>query len=96
MFTGIIEKIGKVKRINKLSKGAELTIEAGNLLDDVKIGDSIAVNGVCLTVTSMSGNDFTADVMAETMRRSSLGSLTSGDGVNLEKPCVLWDASEDI
>ena len=89
MFTGIIEKIGKVKRINKLSKGAELTIEAGNLLDDVKIGDSIAVNGVCLTVTSMSGNDFTADVMAETMRRSSLGSLNSGDGVNLEKAMCL-------
>ena len=89
MFTGIIEKVGKIKKINKLSKGAEITIEAGNLLDDVKIGDSIAVNGVCLTVTSMSGTLFTADVMAETLRRSSLGELSSGDGVNLERAMSL-------
>jgi riboflavin synthase len=89
MFTGIIEKVGRIKKINKLSKGAEITIEAGNLLDDVKIGDSIAVNGVCLTVTSMSGTLFTADVMAETLRRSSLGELSSGDGVNLERAMSL-------
>ena len=89
MFTGIIEKVRKIKKINKFSKGAEITIEAGNLLDDVKIGDSIAVNGVCLTVTSMSGTLFTADVMAETLRRSSLGELSSGDGVNLERAMSL-------
>lgn len=89
MFTGIIERVGKIKKITKLSKGAEITIEAGSFLNDVKIGDSIAVNGICLTATSISGNDFTADIMAETLRRSSLGELSSGDSVNLEKAMSL-------
>lgn len=85
MFTGIIEKIGTVKKVTRLSKGAVLQIEADELLEGVKIGDSIAVNGVCLTVTGMSGGCFTADIMAETMRRSSLSDVTSGNRVNLER-----------
>ena len=85
MFTGIIEKIGTVKKVTRLSKGAVLEIEAGDLLEGVKIGDSIAVNGVCLTATSLGGGCFTADVMAETMRRSSLSGISSGDKVNLER-----------
>jgi riboflavin synthase, alpha subunit len=85
MFTGIIEKVGKIKKVTKLSKGAVLLIEAGDLLDGVKIGDSIAVNGVCLTVTGFEGSSFSADIMAETMRRSSLSHICAGDSVNLER-----------
>ena len=85
MFTGIIEKVGRIKNIKMLSKGAELVIDAGDLLKDVKVGDSIAVNGICLTATSVSGDTFSADVMAETLRRSSLGRLKAGDSVNLER-----------
>lgn len=85
MFTGIVEEIGQVKSVKKGSKSAELFIQGNEVLKDTKIGDSIAVNGVCLTVTSIEKNSFSADVMAETMRRSSLGSLTSGSKVNLER-----------
>ena len=85
MFTGIIEEIGKIKSIKPGLKSAVLSIEASRIMDDVKIGDSIAVNGVCLTATTVSPTGFTADVMAETLRRSSLGSLKAGDGVNLER-----------
>ena len=82
MFTGIIEEIGTVK---KISLSGSLEIGAKKVLEGTKIGDSIAVNGVCLTVTSLSSSTFTADIMAETVRRSSLGSLSSGSGVNLER-----------
>lgn len=85
MFTGIIEEVGRIARIERGAKGARLTVEAKTVLEDTKIGDSIAVNGVCLTVTSLSGGMFTADVMAETLRRSSLGDLQSGSPVNLER-----------
>ncbi len=85
MFTGIIEEIGTIKRIASGSKSAVLTIEAHDILSDVKVGDSVAVNGVCLTATSVSASLFTADVMAETLRRSSLGSLRAGSRVNLER-----------
>ena len=85
MFTGIIEEKGKVKSIKHGAKSAVLEIEATKIMDDVKLGDSIAVNGVCLTVTSLTGSGFTADVMAETIRRSSLGKLISGSYVNLER-----------
>lgn len=85
MFTGIIEELGKIKAISRGANSAVLTIEAKEILQDVHLGDSIAVNGVCLTVTSFSSNQFTADVMHETLNRSSLGQLRIGGIVNLER-----------
>lgn len=85
MFTGIVEEIGTIAGIQKGTKSAVLTIQAEKVFSDIHIGDSIALNGVCLTVTSFSGNTYTADVMNETLRRSSLGSLTIGSKVNLER-----------
>ncbi len=85
MFTGIIEEIGRIKRIQMGGKSCVLTVEAKTVLSDVHIGDSIAVNGTCLTVCSFDGSSFSADVMPETMRRTNLGSLQSGSLVNLER-----------
>lgn len=85
MFTGIIEELGKVVSLKRGSQAAVLTIEGNIIFDDLKLGDSVAVNGVCLTVSHMSGNIFQADVMNETFHRSSLGSLQKGDYVNLER-----------
>lgn len=85
MFTGLIEEVGKVVKINMGSSSGTIEIQAGKVLEGSKIGDSIAVNGVCLTATKINGNVFSADVMAETFRRSSLGSLSSGSYVNLER-----------
>jgi len=85
LFTGIIEEIGTVRRIEHGAKGARLTIQAKTVLEDTRIGDSIATNGVCLTVVSMTGDSFSADVMAESLRRSSLGTLQGGSPVNLER-----------
>ena len=85
MFTGIIEEIGTIKSINSTGISSQLCISANKILEDTKIGDSIAVNGVCLTVTSKKSNLFTADVMAETLRRSNLGSLIPQSKVNLER-----------
>lgn len=85
MFTGIVEEMGTIAGIQKGAKSAVLTIQAQKVFSDIHIGDSIALNGVCLTVTSFSGNTYTADVMNETLRRSSLGSLTIGSKVNLER-----------
>lgn len=85
MFTGIIEEIGKVKSLKRNSKESRLIIGATKILEDVHIGDSIAVNGVCLTVVSFSSGEFTVDVMNETFMRSSLGNLKIGEEVNLER-----------
>lgn len=85
MFTGIIEEIGTIKSIKKGTRSAVLTIEGPVVTAGSKIGDSIAVNGVCLTATTLKGSVFTADVMAETMRRTSLGMLGIGSRVNLER-----------
>ena len=85
MFTGIVEEIGKIAGIQKGAKSAVLTIQAEKVLEDIKIGDSIAVNGICLTVTSFGKNYFTADVMHETLRRSSIGEAAAGSPVNLER-----------
>ena len=85
MFTGIIEEVGTVRRIERGAKGARLTIGAKTVLEDTKIGDSIATNGVCLTVVSQTRDSFSADVMAESLRRSSLGTLQGGSPVNLER-----------
>lgn len=85
MFTGIVEEVGKIKTISMGSSSAVLTISASKVLENTKLGDSIAVNGVCLTVTNLGTDYFTADVMAETIRRSSLGTLSNGSPVNLER-----------
>lgn len=81
MFTGIIEETGILQDLRKGS----LVIRASKVLEDVRLGDSIAVNGVCLTVTAFDKNSFQVDVMAETLRRSSLGALKKGSRVNLER-----------
>jgi riboflavin synthase len=85
MFTGIIEEIGTVERINKTAMAIELTIAAQHILSDIHLGDSIAVNGVCLTVTSFTSASFTVDVMPETVKATSLQSLKKGSSVNLER-----------
>ncbi len=85
MFTGLIEEIGEVQNIIKSVKSAKLRIKACNILEDVKSGDSISTNGVCLTVTEHSFGSFTVDVMAETMRKSNLHLLSPGDRINLER-----------
>ena len=85
MFTGIIEDVGTVKSLKKGQSSAVFTIESDKIMDDVSVGDSIAVNGVCLTATSVGTNKFTADVMHETLKRSSLGDLVPGSRVNLER-----------
>ena len=83
MFTGIIEEVGTIK---KLPTGdGQIIIAAKKILTDVKIGDSIAVNGICLTVTDYAAHYFAADVMPETLRRTSLTALSAGDVVNLER-----------
>lgn len=85
MFTGIVEEVGKVKQIRRGEQWAKLTIGAAKILEDTKIGDSISVNGVCLTVTDLSSTGFSADVMHETLRRSCLTKLKQGGSVNLER-----------
>ena len=85
MFTGIIEEMGTVRRLDRTPISCRLTIAATLVLQGTQIGDSIAVNGVCLTVTDLQKDAFTADVMPETLRRSSLGILRSGSSVNLER-----------
>ena len=88
MFTGIVEEIGSIKGISKGANSAVLTLSAKKVLEDVSLGDSIAVNGVCLTVTSYRQDEFTVDVMHETMDRSSLSSLKAGSKVNLERAMI--------
>ena len=85
MFTGIIEELGTITAVEKGAKSARLTIKAEMIFGDMKLGDSIAVNGVCLTVTDFNHNTFSADVMNETLSRSGLGRLSAGSRVNLER-----------
>lgn len=89
MFTGIIEEVGRIKEIKKGSIYSSLVIEANKVLTGAKLGDSIATNGVCLTVTKLNTNSFQVDVMAETLRHSNLGNLKSGSSVNLERALSL-------
>ena len=89
MFTGIIEEVGEVKSLKIGSESSKLTIKAHKVLEKTLIGDSIATNGVCLTVTNINGNSFEADVMEETFRRSNLGNLKLGSKVNLERALTL-------
>jgi riboflavin synthase len=85
LFTGIVEEVGKVERIQGSSTGAILGIKAERALQETEIGDSIAVNGVCLTVTALRSHGFTVDLSAETLRRTNLGELQMGDPLNLER-----------
>ncbi|HET5670532.1 TPA: riboflavin synthase [Streptococcus pneumoniae] len=85
MFTGIIEEIGKVERIQKDSRNCKLSIKASKILTDIHLGDSIAVNGICLTVTYFNHQSFTVDVMNETWSRTALTLLKHGSEVNLER-----------
>ena len=85
MFTGIIEEMGKVLKVEHSGAFAKIRIQAETVLEGTKTGDSIAVNGVCLTVTERGSREFTADVMPETLSRSSLGQLGPGSSVNLER-----------
>lgn len=85
MFTGIIEEVGVVERVTRTQSGARLVIRAEKVLGGTKVGDSIAVDGVCLTVTETGRGRFEADVMRETLSRSTLGALTVGSMVDLER-----------
>lgn len=89
MFTGIIEEIGTIVSIRKSTDSVCLTIGAKEILSDLHIGDSIAVNGICLTVTYFTGRDFSVDVMHETLSRTSLVSLQNGSSVNLERAMMM-------
>ena len=85
MFTGIVEELGRVVRLETVEDSARLTVEAPTVTQDVSLGDSVSVNGCCLTVTAVHGSTFTADLMAETLTRTTLGSQAPGDPVNLER-----------
>ena len=89
MFTGIVEELGEVVAVERLPDAARLTVRGPRVTAEASHGDSIAVNGVCLTVTDSSDKTFTADVMAETLRRTGLGGLSPGSPVNLERPVEL-------
>jgi riboflavin synthase len=90
MFTGIVEELGRVSAIQALPDNAiRITIEGPTVLSDANLGDSICVNGVCLTVAEQTGDYFTADVMSETINRTTIGDLLAGSQVNLERPVTL-------
>ena len=91
MFTGIVEELGEVVSVEHLDGAARITVRGPQVTADARPGDSIAVNGTCLTVTSLSGDGFTADVMAETLHRTGLGDLASGSPVNLERSLRVGD-----
>ena len=85
MFTGIVEELGSVRRVLPGARAGKIVIAASKVLEGTRIGDSIAVNGVCLTVVALGDGEFTADVMPETLRKSGLGQLRAGDPVDLER-----------
>ncbi|MFD6435796.1 riboflavin synthase [Streptomyces venezuelae] len=86
MFTGIVEELGEITAVENLPDASRFRLRGPVVTEGAKHGDSIAVNGVCLTVVEHEGDEFTADVMAETLNRSSLGALAVGSRVNLERP----------
>lgn len=89
MFTGIVEELGSVIGVTPLADSARITIRGPVVTTDTQVGDSIAVNGVCLTVVELAEGAFVADIMGETLRRSALGALAVGDSVNLERAARL-------
>ena len=86
MFSGIVEETGSIAEVTQRSGGTTLTIRARQVLEDARVGDSIAINGACLTVVSRSTDTFNVDMAPETLRKTSLGQLRPGDTVNLERP----------
>ncbi|MCX5389498.1 riboflavin synthase [Streptomyces sp. NBC_00094] len=91
MFTGIVEELGEVVAVEQLEDASRFRLRGPLVTEDARHGDSIAVNGVCLTVVEFGDGEFTADVMAETLKRSSLGALEAGSRVNLERPMAVGD-----
>jgi riboflavin synthase len=91
MFTGLVEELGSVQAVESGAQSARITVRAKVVVDDLKMGDSIAVNGTCLTVVAFGADWFTADVMPETMRRTVLGTLQNGEKVNLERTLRVGD-----
>ena len=91
MFTGIVEERGRVRRVERREGGARLEFEARTVLDDADVGDSIAVNGCCVTVVERGDDWWAADAVIETLERTALGSLAVGDPVNFERPVRLAD-----
>lgn len=91
MFTGLVEEMGRVRAVVAHAAGARLEIEATKVLEDAALGASIAVNGCCLTVVELAPGWFAADAVEETLRRTGLGTLAAGEGVNLERPVRLSD-----
>ena len=91
MFTGLVAELGTVQKLAQQGESYHLTVVAVKVLQNLKIGDSVAVNGACLTVVSMDDTAFTADVMPETVRLTNIGSLHAGDRVNLERTLRLCD-----
>ncbi|MDJ0465796.1 riboflavin synthase [Streptomyces sp. H27-C3] len=89
MFTGIVEELGEITAVENLGDASRFRLRGPVVIEGAKHGDSIAVNGVCLTVVDFGDGEFTADVMAETLKRSSLGALAVGSRVNLERPMAL-------
>lgn len=91
MFTGIVEALGTIRNIQRPSQGVILEIQASDVLADAKVGDSIAVDGACLTIRALTPEAFTADISAETLRRTTLGEREIGEQVNLERSLQLSD-----
>jgi riboflavin synthase len=89
MFTGLIEEIGRVKKVLPCKGGIIITVKAEKIADELKIGDSVSVNGVCITVTEREDNSFAAFVMEETLKKTNLSKARIGDRVNLERPLKL-------
>lgn len=86
MFTGIVEEIGTIRALQRLADGLNVTVGCETVTSDLKVGNSVSVNGVCLTVVSHNGHSFVADVVSETLQRSTLKDVRVGDPVNLERP----------
>jgi riboflavin synthase len=91
MFTGLVEETGTIKRIKQIAGGINLTIRASKIMEDMKIDDSIAVNGVCLTAISVGINEFSADAVGETLKKSTIQSLRENEEINLERSVRLMD-----
>lgn len=91
MFTGLVEEIGKIIKITKGRNSYQFSIQAEKVLSDIKLGDSVATNGACLTVVERTNSSFTVDIMAETVKRTNFGKMKLGDTVNLERAMLLSD-----
>ena len=92
MFTGIVRHVGAVRSVGAAAGGSRLTVDAGPLAEGLQLGDSVAVDGACLTVAALAGAAACFDVIAETLSRTTLGDLRAGSRVNLERACRLNDA----